>query len=78
MKKEYSSYGFRDVIDEVNISTGKGLQHGDVLVSTTHTAIYKNGNKIVHASTSKASPENQVLEEDYKNKNWNSVLRYMK
>ena len=77
MKIVYTRVGFKDVINEVNLSSGSGLLIGDILISSTHTDIYVGGGKIIGAHT----PDSGIYESSYKygthNSNmYNTVLRY--
>lgn len=77
MKTVYTQVGFKDVINEVNLSSGSGLLIGDILVSDSHTTIYVGGGKIIEAS----SPDNGIRESSYKygtrdSNMYNVVLRY--
>lgn len=77
MKTVYSNAGFKDVINEVNLSSGSGLLIGDILVSTTHTTIYVGGGKIIGAH----DPDIGIKESLYKygthdGNTYNVVLRY--
>lgn len=81
--------GFSDVTALINLSTGEGLQRGDVLLNVAHhtaMAVTKNGTTIVHASINEngkatgGKPGDQTGREictrSYYNKPWNYVLRY--
>ena len=51
MKPAFIQCGFKDVTSLIKLSTGKGLQKGDVLLNTSsHTAMYIGKGQIVHAS----------------------------
>lgn len=77
--------GFRNIIKEVNISNGSGLQRGDILLCASHTAFYCGNGKIVHASidengqTVGKTPGDQTGREicitNYYNKPWTAVYR---
>lgn len=79
------SHGFRNIIKEVNISNGSGLQRGDILLCSSHTAFYCGNGKIVHASidengqTVGRTPGDQTGREicitNYYNKPWEGVYR---
>lgn len=79
------SNGFRNIIEEVNISNGSGLQRGDILLCSSHTAFYCGNGKIVHASidengqTVGKTPGDQTGREicitNYYNKPWTAVYR---
>ena len=51
MYSVFRKYGFVDVTSSVNLTTGAGLQRGDVLLNTTHhTAMFCGNGKEVEAS----------------------------
>lgn len=80
--------GFKDVTSSVNLSTGKGIQRGDVLMyhkqgNIGHVAVSQGNGKIVHArgkSYGSAAPGDQGTEIQrdcaYYNPGWQYVLRY--
>ena len=82
--------GFKDITAEVNLSTGAGLQRGDVLLNVQHhTAMCIGSGKIVHASinerggaTGGKSGDQTGREICVRNyyqyqKGWDGVLRYV-
>lgn len=80
--------GFKDVTNEVKLSTGAGLKKGDVLLNkANHTELYIGGNKVVKASinekgtTTGGKSGDQTGREiyigGYYNYPWDCVLRYM-
>lgn len=76
--------GFKDVTKKVTLSTGKGLQPGDVLLNFVHhTAMYQGSGKIVHArGQSYGSPRTGDQGQEfaancpYYNYPWDAILRY--
>lgn len=77
MYSSFTSEGFKDVTSQCNLSTGSGMQPGDVLLNTsTHTEMYSGNGKMVGARTSHAAFADQVQEHNYNNHPWNYVLRY--
>lgn len=79
--------GFKDVTNTINLTTGTGLQRGDILMyhkagNIGHTAIYNGKGNIVHArgrSYGSAVPGDQGTEiavTPYNNPGWQYVLRY--
>ena len=83
MYDAFIKMGFTDVINQINLSTGDGLQRGDVLLSSgSHTAMYCGNGKIVHASSSRGNKQagdqsgTEFLVANYYNKPWNHILRY--
>lgn len=83
----FKQCGFLDVTGTVDLSSGYGLQYGDVLLNTvSHTAMYIGNNQIVHASINeKGSTVGGVLGDQtgreicirsYYNKPWDYVLRF--
>ncbi len=87
MYSVFKSCGFEDVTASVDISTGAGLQRGDVLLNHVHhTAMYCGNGKLVQASinefgkTTGGQTGDQTGREfyirSYYNYPWNAVLRY--
>jgi len=87
MKKVFLKNGFRNVIKNVDLSTGEGLRYGDVLLKEGHhTAISLGNGYIVHASINEKGKieggqtgdqtGGEICVRDYYNKPWNAVLRY--
>lgn len=87
MYSVFMACGFEDVTASVNISTGAGLQRGDVLLNHVHhTAMYCGNGKLVQASinefggTTGGQTGDQTGREfyirSYYNYPWNAVLRY--
>lgn len=83
----FKKCGFKDVTKEVNLSTGAGMQRGDVLLRTgKHVAMYCGNRKLVHASINekgttkggKAGDQTgkEICIRSYYNKPWSNVLRY--
>lgn len=79
--------GFLDVTGMVNLSSGYGLQYGDVLLNTvSHTAMYIGNNQIVHASINEKGSTvggvsgdqtgREICIRSYYNKPWDYVLRF--
>lgn len=82
-----TKFGFKDVTSSVNLSTGSGLQKGDILyyhISGTngHTALYAGNGQIVHArGQSYGSPKTgdqgtEIAVTPYSRSKWQHVLRY--
>lgn len=73
MYSGFTSAGFSDVKNQVNVSTGSGLIKGDVLLCPgNHTVMYIGNGQIVHAAT----PSAGILVQKYYSYSWNYVLRY--
>ena len=83
----FLSCGFRDVVGQVNLATGAGLQRGDVLLNEAkHAAMYIGNGKLVNAggnelggvtggqSGDQTGKEIRVM--GYYNFPWEHVLRY--
>lgn len=79
--------GFEDITNRVNLSTGSGLQRGDVLLNETHhTAMYCGNGYEVEASINEnggitgGQPGDQTgrefLKRRYRNYPWTNILRY--
>lgn len=87
MRGDMLRRGFADVTASVNLSTGAGVQAGDVLLNyTRHTALYIGDGRIVQASINELGtvtnglPGDQtgreIYERTYYNCPWDCVLRY--
>lgn len=84
----YKSCGFKDVTSEVNLTTGAGLQRGDVLLNKRHhVAQYCGNGKEVEASINELGKAvggrtgdqtgKEILIRKYRNYPWDCVLRYV-
>lgn len=90
MKQAFLKCGFKDIKNKANITTGKGLKRGDILLNEAHhVAVYCGNGYIVQASINEkgtamgGKPGDQTGQEinisHYKNYyrgGWNSVLRF--
>lgn len=87
MKAAFTHYGFKNVTSKVNLSTGAGLQRGDILLNEKHhVAMYCGNGLEVEASINEkgtakgGKPGDQTGREflirSYRNYPWNVVLRY--
>ena len=87
MRGDMLRRGFEDVTASVNLSTGAGVQEGDVLLNyARHTALALGGGRIVQASINErgtatgGTPGDQtgreIYERAYYNYPWDCVLRY--
>lgn len=87
MYNVFLACGFKDVTFSVNLSTGAGLQRGDVLLNhKNHTAMFCGNGKTVEASinelgtTKGGTPGDQsgkeFLTRAYRNYPWDVVLRF--
>ena len=81
-------YGFKDVTSSVNLSSGSGLQPGDILwyhISGTngHTALFAGNGKIVHArgqsygSSKTGDQGSEIAVTAYYRGKWQHVYRYV-
>lgn len=88
MRGDMLRNGFADVTSSCNLTTGAGLQVGDVLLNHKyHTAMYIGDGRIVHASINERGtatggiPGDQtgreICERSYYNYPWDCVLRYV-
>lgn len=88
MRGDMLRRGFADVTASVNLSTGAGVQEGDVLLNyARHTALSLDGGRIVQASINErgtatgGQPGDQtgreIYERAYYNYPWDCVLRYV-
>ena len=83
-----TNLGFSNVVKKVDLSSGSGMQRGDILMyhkydNIGHTAVYQGSGKIVHArgkSYGSAAPGDQGTEIQadcaYYNPGWQYVFRY--
>lgn len=87
MRSAFLNYGFKNVTSSINLSTGDGLQRGDVLLNDVHhVAMYVGNGKEVEASINEkggatgGQPGDQTGQEikirSYRNYPWNIILRY--
>lgn len=87
MRGDMLRRGFSDVTATVNLSTGAGVQEGDVLLNyARHTALALGNGRIVQASINErgtatgGTPGDQtgreIYERTYYNYPWDCVLRY--
>lgn len=87
MRGAFMRCGFEDATPQVELTTGSGLQMGDVLLNyANHTAMYIGNGRIVHASINEARQTTggqtgdqtggEICTRSYYNYPWNAVLRY--
>lgn len=87
MRKALLAAGFTDATAKVNLSTGAGVQRGDVLLNdSSHTALALGEGKIVQASINEKGTVTggqngdqtgrEIQIRSYYNYPWNAVLRY--
>lgn len=87
MKADMLTHGFKDVTKKITLSTGKGLQRGDVLLhETKHTAMFIGGGRLVHAAGNEYGKATggrtgdqtgkEICVTGYFNFPWQCVLRY--
>ena len=87
MRGDMLRHGFEDVTGSVDLSTGAGLERGDVLLNHVHhTALYIGGGQIVQASINEYGTTTggqtgdqtgrEIYTRGYYNYLWNAVLRY--
>ena len=87
MRGDMMRCGFEDVTGSVDLSTGAGLERGDVLLNHVHhTALYIGGGQIVQASINEYGTVTggqtgdqtgrEIYTRSYYNYPWDCVLRY--
>ena len=87
MYKAFTACGFKDVTKDINLSTGKGLIAGDVLLNhQDHTAMMISSTQLAQASIDengnimggKVGDQTgyEIATRSYYNYPWNCVLRY--
>ena len=87
MRGDMLRRGFADVTGQVNLSTGAGVQEGDVLLNyARHTALALGGGHIVQASINERGTATggqtgdqtgrEIYTRSYYNYPWDCVLRY--
>lgn len=88
MKAVFLACGFEDVTAEVGLSTGGGLERGDVLLNHVHhTAMYIGGGQLVQAGINEKGAVTggvsgdqsggEIAVRSYYNYPWDCVLRYI-
>lgn len=86
MRGAFLACGFEDVTSQVSISSGAGVQAGDVLLNyAAHTCLAIGGGKVANCRTDEGHPQggdqsgNEIRIQNYWNGSpnvWNCVLRY--
>lgn len=83
MRGAFLGCGFTDVTNLVNLSTGAGVQAGDVLLNySAHTCIAIGAGRVANCRTDEGHPQagdqsgNEIRIQNYWNYPWNCVLRY--
>lgn len=83
MRGAFIACGFADVTTQVGLSTGYGIQAGDVLLNySSHTCLAIGNGKVVNCRTDEGNPQsgdqsgNEIRIQNYWNYPWNCVLRF--
>ena len=87
MRADMLTHGFKDVTGKIDLSTGNGLQRGDVLLhEAKHTALCIGGGKLLHAAGNERGGATggrtgdqtgrEICIAGYFNFPWQCVLRY--
>ena len=83
MRGAFLRCDFVDVTTQVGLSSGYGIQPGDVLLNySAHTCLAVGGGKVANCRTAEGHPQagdqsgNEIRIQSYWNFPWNCVLRY--
>lgn len=83
MRGAFLRCGFVDVTTQVGLTSGYGIQPGDVLLNySAHTCLAVGGGKVANCRTSEGHPQagdqsgSEIRVQSYWNFPWNCVLRY--
>ena len=87
MKRAFLARGFRDVTTQVELSSGRGMLRGDVLLhERNHTALHIGSGRLVHAAGNERGgitggqsgdqTGGEIAVRSYYNYPWDCVLRY--
>lgn len=83
MRQAFISNGFVDVSNQVGLTSGYGMQPGDVLINySSHAAMYIGDGKLVHARSSEGNTMpgdqsgNEIRVQPFFSYPWNCCLRY--
>ena len=83
MRPAFLADGFVDVSSQVGLSSGYGIQAGDVLLNySAHTCLSIGDGKVANCRTDEGHPQsgdqsgNEIRIQSYWNFPWNCVLRY--
>lgn len=83
MRPAFLACGFEDVTDQIGLSTGHGVQAGDVLLNyAAHTCLAIGNGSVANCRTSEGNDQTgdqsgkEIRLQGYWNYPWNCVLRY--
>ena len=83
MWKAFTACGFVDVTTQIRLSSGYGIQAGDVLLNyAAHTCLAIGNGRVANCRTDEGHPQagdqsgNEIRLQNYWNYPWNAVLRY--
>ena len=83
MRSAFIACGFVDVTNQCGLSSGYGIQAGDVLLNySAHTCLAVGNGKVANCRTDEGNPQggdqsgNEIRIQNYWNFPWNCVLRY--
>jgi peptidoglycan hydrolase-like protein with peptidoglycan-binding domain len=83
MRSAFLKSGFVDVTLQCGLSTGYGIQPGDVLLNyAAHTCLAVGNGKVANCRTDEGNPQhgdqsgNEIRVQSYWNYPWNAILRY--
>lgn len=83
MRSAFIACGFVDVTNSVGLSSGYGIQAGDVLLNySAHACLAIGNGKVANCRTDEGNPQggdqsgNEIRIQNYWNFPWNCILRY--
>ena len=82
LKQALLKCGFTDVISQINLATGAGLEFGDICLNeSTHVVVYIGSGKVVNVRGNDGHPEpgdqtgSEIRIQSYWDDNWGCIMR---